>query len=294
MAVVLIMAVTSANMMHTGFQQRIWAAADDSAVQNGLWLASILTILFILIFGFFGMVAFAQFGFGGLVAPTYLAFLSAFFLIGLAPTGWQVLAIILAVLMVASSADTIQSGLAGLFDPIIKELLRVVGVSTDSPGYMWMKIGINLFWTVVINIVAIVLATRGYSVLSLFVLADLLCATCVVPLLMGLSDKVHPIAALVGCLTGLGTALLVYGVGLPHEEGNFFWVLEAGGLYKDTALAAFLLTPGCSGVATALVAIPFYMKGYKHPGYPDEAQQPKPKEADVYSSTSATSQTAQA
>mmetsp|Transcript_24178 Transcript_24178/g.48369 ORF Transcript_24178/g.48369 Transcript_24178/m.48369 type:complete len:551 (-) Transcript_24178:387-2039(-) len=268
MAVVLIIAVTSANLMHGGFQQRIWAAQDDEAVRNGLWAASVLTIPFMLVFGFFGMVAFAQFGFGGLVAPTYLAFLSAFFLIGLAPTGWQVLAIILAVMMVASSADTIQTGLAALFDPIIKELLLLLGITEkSSSSYSFIKMAINLLWTIIINVVAIVLATRGYSVLSLFVLADLLCATCIVPLLMGLSEKIHPVAALVGCLTGLATALLVYGVGLPDDVGNFFWVLEPGGLYTNTALVGFILTPVCSGLATGLVAIPFYMQGYKHEGY---------------------------
>jgi len=122
------------------------------------------------------------------VAPTYLAFLSAFFLIGLAPIGWQVLAIILAVMMVASSADTIQMGLSGLFEPIIKEILSLGGVSPDKPGYNSLKLAINVSWTVVINVIAIVLATKKYSVLSLFVLADLLCATCVVPILMGLSE----------------------------------------------------------------------------------------------------------
>lgn len=178
-------------------------------------------------------------------------------------------------MMVASSADTIQMGLSGLFEPIIKEILSLGGVSPDKPGYNSLKLAINVSWTVVINVIAIVLATKKYSVLSLFVLADLLCATCVVPILMGLSEKVHPAAALVGCFTGLGTALLVYGVGLPHEEGNFFWVLEAGGLYKDTALVAFLLTPACSGIATLLVSIPFYIKGYRHAGYPGELDQKK-------------------
>lgn len=80
-AVVLILAVTSANLMHTGFQQRIWAAKDNTSVLYGLWGASILTLPFFLVFGLFGMIAYANLGIPGLVAPDYLAFLGAFFLV---------------------------------------------------------------------------------------------------------------------------------------------------------------------------------------------------------------------
>ena len=269
-AIVLILAVTSANLMHPGFQQRIWAAQDNAAVKSGLWGATILTIPFILLFGFFGMVAFANFGIGGLVAPTYLAFLSAFFIIQLCPTGWQVLAIILAVMMVASSADTIQSGLAGLFNPAIEKVLTVAGVTSRPPKLI---LGITLCLTVALNILAIILASLNISVLSLFVLADLLCATCCVPVLMGLNHKVHPIAALSGCVAGLVTALIVYGTGIPglSEAGGFVLLLAPGGLYSTTSLVAFIATLVSSGLVTTIVAIPFANNGYVFEGYAEGA-----------------------
>jgi Na+/proline symporter len=262
MAIILISAVTSANLMHSGFQQRIWAARDNAAVRNGLYGASTLTIPFILLFGLFGMVAFAQFGFGGLVAPDYLAFLAGFFIIGMLPTGWQILAIILAVMMVASSADTIQTGLSGLFTPPIERMLCCKGPRVGRVTRKTLAFGLNLALTVSLNVLAIVLATQNISVLSLFVLADLLCATCCVPILMGLSDKIHPAAALSGCLTGLVCLLIIYGVGLPGagEEGNFVKVLEPGGLYAKTSLVAFIVTPLASGLVTLLVAIPFRLQ----------------------------------
>lgn len=267
MAIILISAVTSANLMHSGFQQRIWAARDNDAVRTGLYGASILTIPFILLFGFFGMVAFAQFGIGGLVYPNYLAFLSAFFIIGMLPTGWQILAIILAVMMVASSADTIQTGLSGLFTPPINRVLRAINKGAEPSKALAM--GINLALTASLNILAIILATQNISVLSLFVLADLLCATCCVPILMGLNDKIHPVAALSGCISGFITLLIIYGVGLPGagEAGNFVKILEPGGLYAKTSLIAFIVTPFASGLVTLLVTIPFARKGYKFEGY---------------------------
>ena len=43
-------------MLHTGFHQRIWAARDSAAVRQGACLASATTFLFMLFFGFMGMV----------------------------------------------------------------------------------------------------------------------------------------------------------------------------------------------------------------------------------------------
>ena len=151
MAVVLILAVTSANLMHTGFQQRIWAAKDNEAVLNGLIGASLLTLPLFLVFGLFGMIAFANVGVPGLVAPNYLAFLAAFFLVQTMPTGWQILAIIIAVMMVASSADTIQTGLSGLFHPIINKALGRQPGDGQSP---MLPLAINLGLTIIVNIVA--------------------------------------------------------------------------------------------------------------------------------------------
>ena len=269
MAIVLILAVTSANLMHPGFQQRIWAAENNNAVKHGLWGASVLTIPFILLFGFFGMVAFAQFGFGGLVAPTYLAFLGAFFIIQLCPTGWQVLAIMLAVMMVASSADTLQSGFAGLFAPVTEKLLAALKIGPNPK----LAMGLNLMMTLSLNILAIVLASQNISVLSLFVLADLLCATCCVPVLMGLHHKVHPHAALAGCIGGFVSALIIFGVGMPglNEAGNFVMLLAPGGLYATTSFVAFIVVPVASGIITAAVSVPFAMKGYAFDGYPAAA-----------------------
>ena len=53
---------------------------------------------------------------------------------------------------------------------------------------------------------------------ALLVLADLLCATCCVPVIMGLSDKVHPIAAFLGCLYANVVAVPVSLLSLPKSS----------------------------------------------------------------------------
>jgi Na+/proline symporter len=94
MAFILVSAITCANLMHSGFQQRIWAAQGDAQVRRGAIGGILLTIPFMALFGVLGMISFANYGIEGLVAVgpdnTYLAFLAAFFLIGAMPVAWQV------------------------------------------------------------------------------------------------------------------------------------------------------------------------------------------------------------
>ena len=280
MAFVLISAVTCANLMHSGFQQRIWAAAGDTQVRRGAIGGILLTIPFMTLFGVVGMIAFAHYGKPGLVEVgperTYLAFLAAFFLIGEMPAAWQALAIVLAVMLVASSADTLQTGVAALLKPITAKALDFYKTGTSDNTRLLVSVNF-VFAAAIVNIPAIVLSTAGVSVLSLFVMADLVCATCVVPLLMGLSDRTHPVAAAAGCFAGLVTALIIYLVGVNGENGDqpMRMLVQAGGLYSDTSLVAFLVVPGASFLATALTNIPFMMKGYRFKGFKKPAGEEK-------------------
>ena len=117
MAFILLSAVISADMMHLGFQQRIWAAETDKAVMRGAVGGIVLTIIFMCFFAVVGMIAFANLGVLGLAAVgpdvDYLAFLAAFFIIDSMPVGWQAFSIVLAVMLVASSAATVQTDRSG-------------------------------------------------------------------------------------------------------------------------------------------------------------------------------------
>merc|ERR1719223_2342079 len=226
------------------------------------------------LFGVIGMVAFAHLGLvavdvGG-AEPVYLAFLAAFFLVIKGGPFWQALAISLAVMMVASSADTIQTGAAALLKPVTTRVLDAVQPGTSAnPKTI---VGASLLITaVVINIPAIALSMAGVSVLSLFVLADLVCATAIIPMLLGLWPRFHPHAALAGCLTGLACATIIYRVSVKNDvtgepenidlNGDFIpfkMLTEPGGLYSKTALVAFLVVPIASGLVSLIVNIPYY------------------------------------
>ena len=249
-------------------------------MRNGLITAASITVPFMLVFGFLGMVAFATYGFE-LFAPHYLAFLSAFWLIEALPVGWHFIGIMLVVSMVASSCDTIQTGFTAILHPLTERLLQKCDAGSTRRsqvvgGYVSMQVGLVLNFAVaaLINIPAIVIAMKGVSVLTLFVLADLLCATAVLPVCFGLWDRIHPVAALGGCFTGLLVALVVYAVNVPGDvllsgktPGPFEMLVKPGGLYSMTALVAFIATPAASGLATLACNIPYFLKGYKFEGY---------------------------
>mmetsp|Transcript_35528 Transcript_35528/g.99809 ORF Transcript_35528/g.99809 Transcript_35528/m.99809 type:complete len:542 (+) Transcript_35528:169-1794(+) len=281
MAFVLISAVTSANIFHAGYQQRIWAGVDDRSVVRGAMGGALLTAPVMVLFGVLGMVAFANYGIAGLVAPDYLAFLAAFFLIGAMPAVWQVLGIVLAVMMVASSVDTIQTGVAALLKPITQRILDAARPGSEEKDRSLFVMGTNLaITTLFINVPAIALSMADISVLNIFVTADLVCATAVAPVLLGLSPRIHPVAAAAGCAAGLVSAIVIFAVGCTNPEGGLndntnaegnyvpFYILTApGGLFSETSFIAFLLVPMISGLVTLLANVPYHLKGYRFGGF---------------------------
>jgi len=280
MAVILISAVTSANMMHAGFQQRVWAAKDQRKLQLGAIGGMLLTIPLMVLYGAVGMVSYATNG--PFVYPRFPSY-AAFYELNTLDAGWQVCAVILTVLMVASSADTIQSGVAAVFKPFTTYVLvddwKLVASTEDAPKIVN---AVNfLLAAVVVNVPAIVVSTdegdAHLSVLSLFVLADLVCATCVVPVLMGLNDRIHPSAAFAGCLVGAFIALLTYALGVDGEPDKFDTLLPeiagVSGLYATTSLVAFVCAPVGSGLATLIANIPWFVSGYRFAGYPQAARE---------------------
>lgn len=254
-AITLILALTFANMFHAGYWQRVWAAQDDAAMSRGILIANVLQVLVMVLFGVIGMMAVAVYG-DALFSPDYVAFLAAFFFIKELPLGWQVVAVVVTVGMVASSADTLQNGLAALFSSNKRVSVRVAVVIT-----------------VLINIPAILLATLQLSVLSLFILADLLAAAVCVPMGMGLWYRTHPTAALAGCVAGLLTVPIVFMVGGAIAKGsavaglaNIYFAFD---LSDPLLLSAFIIVPTVSGLVTyagSLMAPSYRFAGFAKAG----------------------------
>jgi len=188
-AVTLIIAVTAANLFHQGYWQRIWAAKSDDALRKGAWIGGATTIAVVVFVGAMGMLAvMASKDLGSPPAP--------FFALLRGVDTWISLPIlVLALALVASSVDTLQSGLASLF-------------STYSAKKSFHSLAAARWTTVLLMIPVIAVALQGISVLRLFLIADLLCATAIAPILLSLWKHMTARAALAGCSAGIAGAIV--------------------------------------------------------------------------------------
>jgi solute:Na+ symporter, SSS family len=219
-AVALIIAVTAANMFHQGYWQRVWAARDDQALRRGSWLGGALTVPVVAIIGGLGLVAAARgIDLGEPAAPFFAL------LVGL-PAWVGVVVLVLGVALVCSSVDTLENGLAAL-------------VAAERPD---MRLSAARWATAALMVPAVLLALRGYDVLRLFLIADLLCAATVVPALLGLWRRATAASALAGSVAGLIGALTA-------------GILAGGSLAEGLTRVTFpLASPTLPEFAAALLA----------------------------------------
>ena len=180
-ALTLLIAVTAANIFHQGYWQRIWSARSDTELRRGAWWGGVLTIPVMLVMGALGMLCMAMGKNPGSPPIPFFALLSD------APH-WLVLpTLVLAVALVASSVDTLQSGIASLV------VTARPDVSLASARWVTVLLMLPVVWV----------SLQGLSVLRLFLIADLLCATAVVPVMLGLWKRMTPSAAVAGSVAGL-------------------------------------------------------------------------------------------
>ncbi len=229
--IVLVIAITAANLFHQGFWQRVWAAESDRALRRGAVLGGLLVLPVLFVLGMSGMVAA---GGGDLEVPS----LALFSLLDSMPRVFLALVIVLAVTLVASSVDTLQNALAALV---------AVDVSRGR-----ISIGGARLVTLALTVPAVVLATEGVSVLRLFLVADLLAATIAIPVFLGLWRGATSLGTIAGCVMGLVGVIAAGWV----VHGSIVDGFELVTLPNGTELAPFVGAP--VGSALAAVAVAFF------------------------------------
>ncbi|QGN06467.1 sodium:proline symporter [Halorhabdus sp. CBA1104] len=243
-------AILGAELINQTWWQRIYAGVDSETVRRGFRSASLLNGAIMLVAALFGVVAA---GHANIVTDTasagYNADVSFFVLLGEAFPEWLVLAVVLlALLLVMSSVDTLFNALSSLVTADLPRLL-------DEPADRTLRLGARAF-TVVVALAAIYVSLRARSVLRLFFFADLLGAAVAFPLIYGLySRRLTGLGALFSSLAGLAfglayfpdlrgyiTAIPVVGEALPAADP----------LYVTSFAGAFLLSTVLTLVAARL------------------------------------------
>ena len=119
---------------------------------------------------------------------------------------WHILVLIVVTALAASSMDTLQNAISCVFS---HDLLRF-GMSDRV--ITW----ITRILLLAINIPAIIMSSQRYDVIGLFLVADIVCATAVFPVFLGLITEdiwwflpaPTELAAFLGIITGIGAVLV--------------------------------------------------------------------------------------
>ena len=198
-------AVLGAELVNQTWWQRVYAARDVETLRRGFRTAAVVNFLVVLLAGLFGVVAR---GYVDVVtdpaSDAYNASVAFFVLLNEAFPEPLVLAVVLlALLLVASTADTLFNAMASV---VTADLPRLLDSPTDRT-LTWSARAL----TVLAALAAIYVSLRARSVLRLFLLADLLGVAVMVPLLYGLySERATGSGVLASSVAGLAVGLAFF------------------------------------------------------------------------------------
>ena len=204
-------AILLTGIFHQGNWQRVYSARSVADMRRGFLLGGVLVVPFIFALGLFGLshVAFA--------APGSDASVAIFTLLLPDAPEWFVIALIpLGLALVMSSADTAINAVSSI---IAVDMQRLVPRASQQA-----LMRLSRWLILLLAIPVMVVASQGYSVLYLFLLADLLCAAAAFPVFFGLFSKRHDgVTATVATLCGLVAGLALF----PGPAEKLTYLLES-------------------------------------------------------------------
>ncbi|MET0881833.1 MAG: sodium:solute symporter, partial [Acidimicrobiales bacterium] len=231
--VVLSIAITAANLFHQGYWQRTWSAENTKVLARAGYGGALLSLLVLLPIGATGMIA------GGVaiaegVEPSPVPF---FFLLDGLPEVIIFLVAVMAVALVASSVDTLQSALAAM-------------MARDLTDRRLTLNGAKVL-TVILTVPAVLIALKGYDILRLFLIADLVAAATVVPVFLGLRRPASSASVIAGSVAGLASVVVLGWIQEGTLQGGIDLLTVATS--PDLDVWSFVLAPVVSGAVALAV-----------------------------------------
>ena len=166
-------AVAATNLFHQGNWQRIYAAKDNKVLRKSLFLSFLIIIPVVFIIGFSGLVAVSD---NSQVIPD-LAFLSL--ILKDQSVIVSIVLVILAISLTISSIDTLINAVSSL---IIVDGRKLINLKLN-----YLKISKLII--VLLCCITLLLASKGISILYLFLLADLFCCSAVLTIFYSFYNK---------------------------------------------------------------------------------------------------------
>ena len=208
-------AVAATNLFHQGNWQRVYAAKNNDVLKKSLFISFIVIIPIVLFMGFSGLVAIS-------VDPNIVPDLGFFSLLLKDKTEFMsLIIIILGLSLTISTVDTLVNA--------ISSLIVVDGKATFNFNKKTDYLKISKYFIIALSAMAFIIASIGFSVLYLFLLADLFCCAFVLTVFYSfynkkINEKTAYIAIIIGLIGGFllfpapdfSKSLLV-GIMLPVE-----------------------------------------------------------------------------
>jgi len=190
-------AVAATNLFHQGNWQRVFAAKNNVVLKRSLWVSFIIIIPIVFFMGISGIIAISL---DSKVNPD-LAFFSI--LLKDKTEFLSVIIIILAVSLTVSTIDTLVNAISSLVVVDGKNFYR------DTKKKDFLRLSKIII--IILSIISLIIASKGFSILYLFLLADLLCCAAVFTVFYGFYQKnFKEKNAMISILIGLFLGLLFF------------------------------------------------------------------------------------
>ena len=229
-------AVAATNLFHQGNWQRVYAAKDYQTLKKSLIISFFIIVPIVFFMGFAGMVSFSinpgnrpDLGFFSLLLKERSELLS-------------LIIVILGLALTISTVDTLINAISSLF--------VVDGKATFNLNKKTDYLKLSKYFIIFLSLIAFIIASKGFDVLYLFLLADLFCCAFVFTVFYsfynkGINEKTAYISIVVGLLGGFlmfpfpdfSKSLLV-GILIPKEMFAPFVVQSL--LFLSFIVATFL------------------------------------------------------
>ena len=190
-------AVAATNLFHQGNWQRVFSAKNNSILKSSLIYSSIIIFFIVFWMGYSGLLSYS-------LNPKVIPDLAFFDLILKEKNSLIVIGIlILAMSLTLSTIDTLINAISSLI------IVNGNQINKNLSGKK-VKDQANII-ILLLSVLVFILASKGYSILYLFLLADLLCCAAVITIFYGFfNKKINSKLATYSIICGLISGLLFF------------------------------------------------------------------------------------
>jgi len=188
-------AVAATNLFHQGNWQRVYAAKNNEVLKRSLIFSFLIIIPIVFFMGFSGLVAVSL---NNNVNPD-LAFFSLLLKDELLT--FSIIIILLSISLTVSSIDTIINAISSLIIVDGNKILKFKGDYLKLSKYL----------IIFLSLVCFIVASKGLSILYLFLLADMLCCAAVLTIFYSFYNKsIKEKNAYISIIIGLFVGILLF------------------------------------------------------------------------------------